>query len=209
MANATLFGNSATFVFPIYGFLIARAWPTRTQGFALLLAALGAGLLMGRSYQLDPRHLVGDLLCVFAGLLYTVYFVVMLRVRATMAPLAALALASLASAPALLLSALAMGETVWPTHWGPLLGLAIISQVVGQGLMIYALGKLTPLVIGITLLCQPIVAGVVGWVVYDERLAAPDFVGVALVAAALVLVRRPERVAPAPVRAHLMPEEPR
>ena len=35
LANATLFGNSATLIFPIYGFLVARAWPTRMQGFAL------------------------------------------------------------------------------------------------------------------------------------------------------------------------------
>ena len=55
LANATLFGNSATLFFPIYGFLVARAWPTRTQGFALLLALIGAALLMGRSYPARRR----------------------------------------------------------------------------------------------------------------------------------------------------------
>ena len=53
LADAALFGDSATLMFPIYGFLIARAWPTRTQGGALLLALVGAVLLMGRSYRLD------------------------------------------------------------------------------------------------------------------------------------------------------------
>jgi drug/metabolite transporter (DMT)-like permease len=56
--------------------------------------------------------------------------------------------------------------------------------------MIYALGKLSPLVVGIALLIQPVVAGAVGWIVYGETLGAPDLVGIALVAAALVLVRR-------------------
>ena len=42
-ANATLFGNSASLIFPIYGFIVARAWPTRMQGSALALAAVGAG----------------------------------------------------------------------------------------------------------------------------------------------------------------------
>src|SRR5690242_20360346 len=32
LANATLFGNSATLFYPIYGFVIARSLPTRTQG---------------------------------------------------------------------------------------------------------------------------------------------------------------------------------
>ncbi len=194
LANATLFGNSATFIFPIYGFVVARNWPTRTQGLALLLAALGAGLLMGRSYQLDPRHLVGDLLCVLAGVLYAVYFVLMSGVRRTMAPWPALALSSLAALVPLLAIALALGERVVPGDWWPLVGLALVSQVVGQGCMIYALGKLSPLVIGLALLLQPVVAATIGWVVYGESLGAPDLFGAAMVAVALVLVRRSPQV---------------
>lgn len=193
LANATLFGNSATLIFPIYGFLVARAWPTRMQAFALLLAALGGGLLMGRSYQADPRHLIGDLLCLAAGVLYAVYFILMARVRTRVAPVPALAMSTLASIVPLLLYALVLGERIWPDHWGALIAMALVSQVVGQGLMIYALGKLSPLVIGIALLVQPIVAGAIGWIIYGERLGGPDLLGVALVAAALVLVRRKGR----------------
>ena len=195
LANATLFGNSATFIFPIYGFLVAKAWPTRAQGLALVLAVIGAGLLMGRSYQVDPRHLAGDLFCVLAGVLYAVYFICMARARATMAPLSALALATIASVLPLLAFALALGERILPGDWTPLIGLALVSQVIGQGCMIYALGALPPIVIGIALLLQPIVAGTVGWIVYGERLGLPDLTGVVLVAAALVLVRG-RKVAP-------------
>jgi len=197
LANATLFGNSATLMFPIYGFLVARAWPTRSQGFALLLAAAGAALLLGRSYELSPKHLAGDLLCLVAGTLYTVYFILMARVRSAMAPIPALALSTLASAIPLLVAAWLLNETIWPEKWGVLIGLALASQVLGQGLMIYAIGHLSPLVVGIALLTQPIVAGTVGWVVYGERLGAPDLVGAVLVAIALVLVRAGgSRVAP-------------
>ena len=51
-------------------------------------------------------------------------------------------------------------------------------------------GRLSPLVIGIALLIQPVVDGTVGWIVHGERLGVPDLIGVALVAAALMLVRR-------------------
>ena len=204
LANATLFGNVATLMFPIYGFLIARSWPTRTQGWALALAAAGAALLLGRSYQLDAKNLMGDLFCILAGLLYTVYFILMARVRATLAPVSALTLSTLAGIVPMLVFALAMGERVLPTHWGPLIGLALCSQVLGQGLMIYALGRFSPLVIGIALLIQPVVAGVVGWLVYGERLGAADLVGVVMVAVALVLVRQaPSSEALAPEAAPL------
>ncbi|OYY71907.1 DMT family transporter [Sphingomonas sp. 28-63-12] len=191
LANATLFGNSTILFFPIYGFFIVRALPSRTQGVALALAAIGASLLMGQSYSLDPRHLGGDLLCLLAGILYTAYFVLMARARETVAPLATLAMSTLASIAPLLVFAVLLGEKILPDHWGVLIGLAFCSQVLGQGMMIYALGKLSPLVIGIGLLIQPIVAAAVGWIVYQEQLGPADLIGAILVAIALVLVRRP------------------
>ena len=206
LANATLFGNTATLVYPLYGFVVARAWPSRSQGTALVLAATGAALLMGRSYSVDPRHLTGDLLCIAAGLLYTAYFIAMARARETMAPLSSLALSTAASVLPLLVFALAMGERVWPQHWGVLLGLALASQVVGQGCMIYALGQLSPLVVGLALLIQPVVAATVGWLVYRETLGVADVAGAVLVAIAVVLVRR-GTVAREPATPHLKTEE--
>lgn len=201
LANSTLFGNSTTLILPIYGFLVARAWPTRAQALALALAAIGGALLLGRSAELSSRHLAGDLFCLLAGALYTIYLVLMRRARERMAPLSALALSSIGTIPALLLLALALGEPVIPHNWTPLIALAVVSQLFGQGLMIYAIGYLPPIVVGIALLIQPIVAATLGWIVYGERLQGPDFVGAALVAAALVLVgqgaRRAQRVAPA------------
>src|SRR3546814_13142398 len=81
----------------MYGFLIARAWPTRVQGLALVMALAGGALLMGRSYELSPDNVAGDLLCLVAGALYAAYFIIMARVGATIAPLPALALSSLVS----------------------------------------------------------------------------------------------------------------
>ena len=181
LANATLFGNSATLMFPIWGFLVARAWPTRRQGFALLL---------GRSYSVDPDHLLGDLLCVVAGIFYTLYFICMSDARRSLAPLPALALSTLASIVPLAIFSALLGERFWPHGWWPLVALALASQVGGQGLMMYALGTLPPLVVGLALLLQPVVSGAIGWIAYDERLGSLDFVGAALVAAALVLVSR-------------------
>ena len=209
LANATLFGNCATLMFPVYGFLVARAWPTRGQGLALALAAAGGALLLGSSYRLDARNVAGDLLCLLAGILYTGYFILMARARETMAPLSSLALSTAASVLPLLALAVALGERVWPGHWGPLIALALVSQVIGQGCMIYALGKLSPLVVGLGLLLQPVVAATIGWTVYGERLTPTDLVGAVLVAAALVLVRRATPVAPRVAAPHLALEEAR
>jgi drug/metabolite transporter (DMT)-like permease len=191
MANATLFGNSASLIFPIYGFVVARVWPARRQVLALVMAAAGAVLLMGRSAELSPEHLVGDLLSLLAGVFYAAYFVAIARARETLAPLPLLAASTFASAAPLLVLANVMGEQVMPTHWVPLIALALCSQVFGQGLMVYALGRMSPLVIGLSLLTQPIIAALTGWLMFAETLGPLDLVGAALVALALVLVRPP------------------
>ena len=192
LANATLFGNSASLIFPIYGFIAARLWPTRRQGMALLIATAGAALLMGRSAEISPEHLVGDLLCLLAGVFYAAYFIAIARARETLAPLPLLAASTLASAVPLLALAWVMGERIMPGDWTPLILLALCSQVIGQGLLTFALGRMSPLVIGLALMTQPVVAALTGWIAFNETLGAPDLIGAALVGLALVLVRQPE-----------------
>ena len=198
LGNATLFGNMSSFVFAAWGLWLVRRWPTPLQAAALLLAALGSALLIAGSAELSARHLRGDLLALLAGLLYTGYLIGVERVRGQLQPLPVLILASLFGAAMLLPFALAAGERIIPADgWGPLLFLALGSQVVGQGLLVYALGVVPPLVVGLALLTQPAVSALVGWFAYGETLTAIDWLGAAAIAVALVLVRlrRPAQVA--------------
>jgi drug/metabolite transporter (DMT)-like permease len=193
LGNSTLFGNSGSFVFAIYGLFLAHRSPSLRQGSALLLAFAGAALLMSRSYELSPKHFGGDLLALLAGLFYGGYLIFVERARAGLKPLPLLLLATLFSSPILLAISLGFGEKLWPNDWTPLLIFALSSQVIGQGLLVYSIGTLPPLVVGLGLLTQPAVAATVGWLVYGETLSLTDFGGEAAIAAALVLVRLPER----------------
>jgi drug/metabolite transporter (DMT)-like permease len=89
--------------------------------------------------------------------------------------------------------ALVAGERIIPADWTYVFLLALGSQVFGQGLVVYAIGSVPPLVVGLTLLTQPAISGFVGWVAYGEKLSPLDWIGAAMIAAALVLVRLPER----------------
>lgn len=193
LANATLFGNMSSFLFVLYGFLVLRALPGRLQGFALALAVVGAALLLGSSYDLSPVHLTGDLLALVAAFFYALYLIMVDRARRTMAPWPVLAIATIAGALPLLLFALARGEAVMPGDWTPLVLLSLGSQLIGQGLLVYAMGHLKPLVVGLGLLTQPVAAAAIGWLAYGERLSAVDGAGALLICAALVLIRLPER----------------
>lgn len=193
LGNATLFGNFGSIVFAVYGLVLAHRAPGGRQLTALLLAIGGGVLLMGGSYELSARHFTGDLLALVGGVFYGGYLILVDRARTTLQPLPLLLLATVFAVPPLLGISAALGETIWPSVWTPLLILAISSQVVGQGLLVYSIGVFPPLVVGLALLTQPIVSATVGWLVYREALTALDIVGAVAVAAGLVLVRLPER----------------
>jgi len=193
LGNATLFGNVSSFAFAGWGLWLAHRWPSPLQGTALGLAAVGAALLMGSSFELSPRHFVGDLLALFAGLLYTGYLIAVQRARGSLKPLPLLFLSSALGAAMLLPVSLALGEQIVPSNWTYVLLLALGSQVIGQGLLVYGIGHVQPLVVGLTLLTQPAISAFVGWMAYGETLSPLDWTGAAAIAAALVLVRLPAR----------------
>jgi len=193
LGNATLFGNVSSFAFAAWGLWLARRWPSRMQGLALGLATIGAAMLMGSSFELSPRNFTGDLLALFAGLLYTGYLIAVQHARGSLKPLPLLFLSSAFGAVMLLPVATAFGERIVPDDWTFILLLALGSQVIGQGLLVYGIAHVPPLVVGLTLLTQPAISAFVGWVVYNERLGPIDFLGAIAIGAALVLVRLPQR----------------
>jgi drug/metabolite transporter (DMT)-like permease len=193
LANATLFGNMGSFVLVGWGLCLARRLPSRPQAAALILAVAGAALLMGGSFELSPRNLHGDLLTLAAGLLYGGYLIFIERSRTELEPIPTLVLASSFAAPVLLVTSTIAGERLWPNDWTWLVVLALSSQVLGQGLLVYGLGVFSPLVVGLVLLTQPAIAALIGWVAYGEALKLSDWAGAAAIAVALVIVRLPAR----------------
>jgi drug/metabolite transporter (DMT)-like permease len=193
VANATLFGNSTSLLLPLWSMVVLKERPAKVQVVALLMASAGVALLMGNSYELSPRYVQGDLLCLLAGLLYTGFLITMQHMRGVLGSWAALAASTAASALPVLLMALLLGESVIPQDWTPLLVLALSSQVVGQGLLIFALPWFSPLVIGLALLSQPVIGSLIGWLVFGEGMSVSDGIGAVAIAIALVLVRLPAR----------------
>jgi drug/metabolite transporter (DMT)-like permease len=198
LGNATLFGNTGSFVFAVYGLWIAHRLPSGKQAAAMLLAVGGAALLMSGSYELSPKNFTGDLLTLLGGLMYGGYLIFIERARTELEPLPLLLLATLFGIPMLLAISFGLGEPIWPHNWTPLIIFALSSQVLGQGLLVYSIGTLPPLVVGLGLLTQPAISATVGWFAYGERLSATDIIGAVSIAAALVIVRLPDRGLRAP-----------
>lgn len=193
VANAAIFGNVSALLLPLWTWFVLRERLRPVQALAIALAMAGAAILMGGSYEASPRNFTGDLLCALAGVLYTGYILLIQDARRSLTSWSVLALSSIAGVLPLLAFAGLMGERILPGVWWPVIALALSSQVIGQGLMVYAMGWFSPLVLGLSLLLQPAVAALLGWIVLGEQLTALDMVGGLAVGVALVLVRLPAR----------------
>ncbi|MFT4025992.1 MAG: DMT family transporter [Novosphingobium sp.] len=189
LGNATLFGNAGSLILMVWGLLTLRRAPSVPEWLSLGAALAGAGILFGRSLEISTATLIGDLFCLLAGFLYAGYILLIQAERARLGNWALLAWSSLLGAPVLLAVALLRGEPVLPSTWWPLLTLALTSQLIGQGLLVYALKHFRPLVVGLVLLTQPVVSIIVGWLAFGEVLSLWDVLGMVLVAGALVLAR--------------------
>lgn len=193
VANAAIFGNVSALLLPLWTWFVLRERLRPVQALAIALAMAGAAVLMGGSYEASLRNFAGDLLCALAGVLYTGYILLIQDARRSLTSWSVLALSSIAGVLPLLAFAATMGETILPGVWWPVIALALSSQVIGQGLMVYAMGWFSPLVLGLSLLLQPAVAALLGWIVLGEQLTLLDMVGGLAVGVALVLVRLPAR----------------
>jgi drug/metabolite transporter (DMT)-like permease len=189
IGNATLFGNAGSLVLLFWGFILHRVLPGRLEALAIVFALGGAAILMGRSLEISTETLVGDLFSLAAGLLYAVYLITLQGARGAFGSWSLLVWVSIFGAPVLLVIALALGEPVWPQAWGPIVGLFVLSQLIGQGLMVFSLKYFPPLVVGLALLTQPVVASIYGWLVFGEVLSGLDIAGMLLVGAALAVAR--------------------
>ena len=201
LANSTLFGNAGSLILMVWGLFVLRRLPTKGEAAAVLAALGGAAILLGRSLEISLDTVKGDLLSFLAGLFYVAYLLPAQKVRGEMGPWSVLVVVCLAASPLLLVAAHALDEPVWPgtAGWGPVVALAISSQILGQGLLVYSLKHFGPLIIGLSLLIQPAVAALSGWLAFGETLGGLDLLGMALVGGALVVAKLSDAGAPAKI----------
>lgn len=190
MGNASLFGNSGSILLVAWGLIALRRLPRLGEWLAFAAAMLGSAILLGRSLEIDRTTMIGDLLCLLAGFLYTFYILLLQHGRSSLGNWALLTWSTLAGAPVLLIMALLLGEPVWPQVWWPVVVLSLTSQIFGQGLLVYSLKHFSPLVVGLALLTQPAVSVLAGWLRFGEVLTPLDALGMFLVGTGLVLARR-------------------
>lgn len=192
VANATLMANLAPVFVTLAAFLFfgERFRIAFIAGLGLALA--GAAVLVSASLRLGEGPALGDGLGIIAALFYAAYLISVSRARSRFGAVELMFWTSCATAAVLLPLTLALGETLWPQSlqgWAVLLGLAVLSHVLGQGLIAYALAHLPASFSAVGLLVQPVAAAVFAWLLLAEPFGARQAIGGAIVLAGIVTCR--------------------
>lgn len=203
VANATLLANLAPVFVTLGGFLFYRRAFGRLFLAGMAVALLGMALLSGGSAGAGEDRLRGDGLGVLTAVFYASYILAIGRVRERFSTATVLAWSASAAAVVLLPLCLVTGEVFLPRTarcWLDLLGLALVSHALGQGLIAYALRHLPASFSSVTLLVQPIGAALFAWHFFGEAMGLREAIGAAVIIGGILVARagsRPAAAAPA------------
>ena len=193
VANATVLPNVAPVFVVIGGWLIFRERVTGTFLIGLIAAMIGVFALTEASFALGRTQFVGDLLGLLTALFYAVYQMSITRLRQRFSTIAIMARAIPVSAAAIIPFAAASGDALVASTlagWSVLVALAAGPQVLGHGLIAWALAHLPVAFASVTLLAQPVTAAIVAWILFDERIGGQQAIAAAAILAGIAVARR-------------------
>jgi len=196
VANASLFTNMAPIFVALALWLIWGQRPSWRFVAALAVTVAGAAALVGGAVDLSAQRLAGDGLSLLSGLFYAGYILAVGRAREALPTPLLMAVGGAVAALLILVAALALGERVWPqtiSGWAVVLGLALVSQCAGQGLIAWGLAHVPASFGALVLLLQPLVAVLVAWMLFGEALGGVQILGAVVVLAGIHLARRANR----------------
>lgn len=158
-SNATLLGNTAPLWVALGAWLILKQKLTPAFWRGLVLALLGAALIMGTDFIRHPRLGIGDVMAVTTGLFYGGYFLCTEKSRAHFDAVSHIWIVGVGASISLFIinRVLQYPLSGYPTQtWLIFLATAIISQLIGYMSLAYALGHLPASVVSPTMILQPV-----------------------------------------------------
>ncbi|HST02783.1 MAG TPA: DMT family transporter [Usitatibacter sp.] len=194
VANSTVLANLAPIFVTLAGWFFWKRGVTRLFLLGMLVAIAGMFVLVGPNFAAGGRPLIGDALGALTAVFYAGYFLTIKVARDAGASTARLmAWSTTITAAVLLPIALAAPQPFLPGNaagWLVLVGLAMVSQVLGQGLIAYAFAHLPASLSSVSLLIQPVMAALFAYLLFHEAIGIAQWIGGAMVLGGIYLARR-------------------
>jgi len=161
IASTSALHNLAPIMIVSLAWLISGIAPRAVVIAGIASALIGATLLTFHSGGLSDRALQGDLLALASAATLAAYYSAIAKLSRGAGIWLIMAMVSIIAAPPLLLLSLAVETRVMPGtpgEWGALAALAVLGQIMGQGLLAFAARRLGALGISVAALSEPAMA---------------------------------------------------
>lgn len=197
VASASVFVATSPLFIALLGWIVLRervSWRIVVSiGVAMVGALLIAWADSGEGL-LFPRAPLGNSLALTAALLFSIYILIGRAVRQRIGFLPYFVPLNAVAAVTALAGCLIQGVGVSTSFsvFGICVLLAVGPGLLGHGSMILAVRHLRAAVVGLLMLSEPVMAGVLAWILFDEVPSTLSVVGIILVlcSIAVVVVRR-------------------
>ncbi len=197
VSNATFVVSLGNLFAGFTAWLFLKDKPHSLWFMAVIVALIGAAALTQGGGAGGKGVLRGDLLAVVAAVFVSFYLVCSKAARRSISGIEAIFWLTVVELLVFILVVGVSGETYLPKNfpesysgfYAPLF-LALIAQILGQGLIISGLGTTPAAVAGVLVVVQPVVATAIAWGRYDEPLVALQIGGGVLILIAMWLASR-------------------
>ncbi|MEK4841384.1 DMT family transporter [Bacillus sp. FSL L8-0152] len=199
VANANLLANLVPLVIIPFSFFIFKEKITRTFFIGSIITISGVIVLVSGKAVITTDNLFGDMLAFLTAFFYAFFLLTVYKVRERVSASIIMFVSAFGSAVTIFI-AMFFTEGVYipssSSEWLPLIGLAIFSQILGQGLLSFCLGKVNVALSSILVLLQPIVAAIYAWFIFTQKLTIVEIMGmlISLVGIYIVKMKKKQKV---------------
>ena len=193
ISNATLLGNTSPLWVALGAWLVFRQNLPGKFWFGLILALSGATLILGTDFILHPRFGVGDVMAIFTGFFYGLYFLFTEKSREHFDSISHIWLVGIGASLTLFTINKVLDHplTGFPTQtWIIFLSTAFVSQLIGYMAMAYAQGQLPASVVAPTMILQPVISTILAIPLFGEIPGIWQIIGGSIALAGIYLVNQ-------------------
>ena len=192
-AKSTLLANNAPIWVGLVAAFLFKEKLTPKYWSGLALAVVGMTVIVGVDSWRASQFNLGDLMAISVSFLYAGVMLATQKAREHVSTLTFTALYTATAALTLLPIALFTGQQMgnFSTQtWLALLGMGLGPQVLGWLAINYALGRLKASRVSVSLLGQPVVTAILGFLILNEALTGNQIIGGALALTGIYLVNQ-------------------
>ena len=197
IANATFLGTLAPFFTLLVELFILKRFYDRKVLVGLLCTLLGAIIILGYQFDLASRYTVGNLYAVLCSIAIAAVLMIGEKVRETENTIVYTRTLYLSASVTLLIIAIFTNENMIYHNLNEYLGLlflGLVPTIVGHNSIYYSIRYVSPTIASAFPLGEPIIATVLAYFIFSEKITLNIFLGGFITFIGLILISKYKKI---------------